>query len=461
MLSLYSPIRLDDIMTFDSMSPLGLELITDDNESQELLHRQLHNEINPRVDALLNAGKLTSLFADNYLNPCAAPFNADKTGIFDAGGEILAAIVASQPQSPTSKIKGVYIPAGIYNITTPVDLASILQSGGGFVQGWTLWCDEGAVFINNCGAQPAFSFRFPVTGNSLLDQFLHCRIKIGRVIGHSTWNVPHATECNIYFRYVNASVIDIAYSGFAYNSIIVDESDEPSTAIIGNFVNQIYIRQIEAMHGGVGFLVKGNTRVLQGIGFQSNEVHIGWIEGINDTPSPPHQSSTGVQLGTTVGDTTWGNQFVIGVVQDLSNGVIDYRGGNQINILSSANNQHEFVLPANAIIHGTGAFGMGSVRGTMVGGAGAVVLNGQRYDVVNYCTNWSGGQSPAMTTSPNYTKSNDFDRPVIIYIRGGTVSQITVNSQDTGLTSGTFRLMPGEVIKVVWSVAPSWTWLME
>ena len=46
-----------------------------------------------------------------------------------------------------------------------------------------------------------------------------------------------------------------------------------------------------------------------------------------------------------------------------------------------------------------------------------------------------------------------------VFISGGTVTQITIDSIDTLLTSGVFELYPGENIKLTYSSAPTWQWM--
>lgn len=51
---------------------------------------------------------------------------------------------------------------------------------------------------------------------------------------------------------------------------------------------------------------------------------------------------------------------------------------------------------------------------------------------------------------------NDQDRDLLITIHGGTVSDITIDTQSTGLTSGAFVLSPQKAIKLTYTAAPTW-----
>ena len=65
--------------------------------------------------------------------------------------------------------------------------------------------------------------------------------------------------------------------------------------------------------------------------------------------------------------------------------------------------------------------------------------------------------TPAVPAS-NAAEFNNNLRPVTVYIRGGTVTNITVAGTALGVTSGTFRVIPGDSISITYSVAPTWFW---
>lgn len=54
--------------------------------------------------------------------------------------------------------------------------------------------------------------------------------------------------------------------------------------------------------------------------------------------------------------------------------------------------------------------------------------------------------------------TNTYGRSVTIYIRGGTVTNITIDGVATGFTSGTFRVQAGGTINITYSVSPTWFW---
>jgi hypothetical protein len=65
--------------------------------------------------------------------------------------------------------------------------------------------------------------------------------------------------------------------------------------------------------------------------------------------------------------------------------------------------------------------------------------------------------TPVMpATTVNAT--NTFGVPATVYVRGGTVTNITIDGVATGFTSGTFRVRAGGTINITYSVAPVWFW---
>jgi hypothetical protein len=59
------------------------------------------------------------------------------------------------------------------------------------------------------------------------------------------------------------------------------------------------------------------------------------------------------------------------------------------------------------------------------------------------------------------TAQQNYGPDAMVYITGGDVSSVTVNSVTTGLTSGGFFVTAGGIISVQYSGAttPSWTWV--
>jgi hypothetical protein len=69
----------------------------------------------------------------------------------------------------------------------------------------------------------------------------------------------------------------------------------------------------------------------------------------------------------------------------------------------------------------------------------------------------TSASQPAVPTSG--TLQQNYGPDQMVYVRGGTVSDIAVNTVSTGQTSGGFFVPAGGVIKLTYSAAPSWTWV--
>jgi len=67
--------------------------------------------------------------------------------------------------------------------------------------------------------------------------------------------------------------------------------------------------------------------------------------------------------------------------------------------------------------------------------------------------------SPAMPAS-GVTVTNNYGCAARVFINGGTISLISINSIASGFTTGAMlMLLPGESLSITYSVAPSWNWI--
>ncbi len=55
-------------------------------------------------------------------------------------------------------------------------------------------------------------------------------------------------------------------------------------------------------------------------------------------------------------------------------------------------------------------------------------------------------------------RGNLYNRDVLVYVTGGTVTAIGVNGTNTGLFTGVFLLKANDYITLTYSAAPSWLW---
>lgn len=67
-------------------------------------------------------------------------------------------------------------------------------------------------------------------------------------------------------------------------------------------------------------------------------------------------------------------------------------------------------------------------------------------------------QTPPAVPASTVAQTNPFPFPCIVHVSAGTVTVIAVNASTTGLTAGSFILMPGDTITITYSVVPTWVW---
>lgn len=70
----------------------------------------------------------------------------------------------------------------------------------------------------------------------------------------------------------------------------------------------------------------------------------------------------------------------------------------------------------------------------------------------------TGVQAAPAVPASTVAQTNTFPFPVVVIVSAGTVTVIAVNGTTTGLTAGTFILMPGDTITITYSVVPTWVW---
>lgn len=95
-----------------------------------------------------------------------------------------------------------------------------------------------------------------------------------------------------------------------------------------------------------------------------------------------------------------------------------------------------------------------------INGAGNLEIINQRQKPRGFVT---GGSAIAVPSIPASTTAlqNPFWRHATVQVIGGTVSQVAVDGQNTGLTSGMFRVPSGKTITLTYSSAPTWAWWLD
>lgn len=348
-------------------------------------------------------------------------YGADNTGVKDPTPAILAAVQAAWNKSyPPS----VYVPAGNYKIGTSIDFSTLVLTSD-LNSGWGFICDPGASFNDNLSSG-SYLLNLQLPGNHIA---LGCKIVLGHLLSSGG-----GSRTGLDLIGWNDSIIEIAsIQGFSQNGLQVSPS-----ATIGTFNNLLRIGRIVGNLAN-GFVVLGTTGVN---GFQGNTVYIGHMQ---------NNGASGIQIDAAVGNNSYFNHFIIGVSEhNISAGIYDVNGSNKWEVANTNNN------PNGGFILASGAAGIPVVRGYFQDG---VNINNQKADVINYNTAPGNIAAPAIPASGT-AQTNTNDRPAMINVYGGTVTAIDIDGVSTGLTSGTFRLMPGETVKLTYSVAPSWTWYL-
>ncbi len=72
-----------------------------------------------------------------------------------------------------------------------------------------------------------------------------------------------------------------------------------------------------------------------------------------------------------------------------------------------------------------------------------------------------GVVGPPSVPSSGAILVNPYHVPATVYITGGNVSSIAIDGAATGLTNGSFRLLAGQSISLVYSAAPDWIWFAD
>jgi len=72
----------------------------------------------------------------------------------------------------------------------------------------------------------------------------------------------------------------------------------------------------------------------------------------------------------------------------------------------------------------------------------------------------SGFTAPAVPASGT-PATNTSSLPATVTVSGGTVSSVVVNGVSVGTGDGTYTVLPGQSVTLTYSVAPTWTWVLQ
>lgn len=108
------------------------------------------------------------------------------------------------------------------------------------------------------------------------------------------------------------------------------------------------------------------------------------------------------------------------------------------------------VTAGTVIFRNNAFYGTGYNAGNIFASTPTVVQDCPGYNPLGKLT------APTIGASPYTVNVGATD--ITAYITGGTVSQISIAGQATGLTSGAFHIKAGQTIGITYTVAPSWQW---
>ncbi len=98
----------------------------------------------------------------------------------------------------------------------------------------------------------------------------------------------------------------------------------------------------------------------------------------------------------------------------------------------------------------------GQINWTLISGS-LSVTGGANCRIIQ-TTQTRGLQTPPAVPASTVAAVNPFWRDATVQVVGGTVTEVTVDGQATGLTSGFFPVRSGGSIAITYSSAPTWRW---
>lgn len=145
-------------------------------------------------------------------------------------------------------------------------------------------------------------------------------------------------------------------------------------------------------------------------------------------------SVEGIKLGSA-------KNTVIGNIFDISNGAAHWTY-----CIAEPSAQSDNIIMGNQLLPGTSGVVNLSTSSTKCRASGNT-----GYNPVGTIT------APSMPSSTT-DQFNVYGVDVEVFITGGTVTVINIDGNPTGLTSGSFKLAPGQKITITYSSAPTWKW---
>lgn len=320
-----------------------------------------------------------------------------------------------------------------------------------------------------------FSNYCTVSGNQFDEgntQFIRLKAAKGNTISGNTFNSYTNTT-------TGASVIFVDLFGINERNVISGNAANLGAKNGGPNWGYFYKEGNSGSgNGGAGNLLIGNT---------TNGLPISVISGISRgnlgynpltpiaTPAAPGLTST------TTGGTIPNGTYQAAITYVNAFGETKLGATSTVTTIGSSGTAQITLTPPG--FFGGAFYGEGNAQGyyvymtqasgtvfTRQNSAGNLTILGQQYTIGTTPTT-TGAAGPGANTSAGIATpampangSNLFNNlgvDVTVYLTGGSVNGVSINSVATGLTSGMFRVPPGGTILVQYSATPTWQWLGE
>ncbi len=437
------------------------------------------------VQTSLNLADSSVQQGDHFISVQDAAYGAVGDGTTDDTAAIQAAVDAA------GSTKLCYFPAGTYIISSPINL----KSGGNYLgAGWSSvikqangtnltrlvqWpsgtnsnCLMADLMIdgnraNNTGTTCyglyAFALQYSTFRNVRVQQVFGDGWRLDGSSGGfgNTTSTVHMENCWAYGNVNNGVVFtsfvaDVHVHGgdFGFNGASAITLQAGSCSIRDAV--------LWGTTGGPGLLVGGQSNQITSCNIEGNSQH-GVV--VNQFGSYTLITDCKIYANSGAGNGLYDGVSVNGVSGTPVTGVI--LEGNFIypNLFSGGTTQ------AHAINFG-GFHQLCTAIGNNVGFAGSQAAWSPSNSVINgfgqsdYVVDNPGFNPVGLLSGPSVGTSgvatiNPWGVPATIYISGGTVTDVAINGNSTGLTFGMFRLGPNQSITLTYSSAPTWTWIGE
>ena len=176
-------------------------------------------------------------------------------------------------------------------------------------------------------------------------------------------------------------------------------------------------------------------------------------------------TSSGVSTGISAIIFETSDQFITIIGQSVNG----YNGTN--GIAYQLNGSHYVTLIGNQIVNCTNGIGFGATPTYITAIGNTFVLctyptTGDPRQVGNYIVSNDGLSLTSISPAPavpatTVSVTNTYGAPATIFITGGTGTAVVVNGKTCPYLSTGYRILPNQTISITYTVAPTWTWVLE